>query len=359
VKTKRPRKNTKSIVPEKRTVAVSTSSLSIMSPSNPSINPRTTFFDSPPTLSAPLHLPPKSPSSSLHVKEFLPLTSLAINSTKPKRRKSKSKKESSKSSSSSIKPNPIETNRSLEDPSPDHFLNLASDAEHDLSSLSNFGPIYMEQSQLQRVVSLQRHQQQATSTHHHRKAKSWDASDSSSSPVWDGDGSSKTCLNLGGVFRRNSKSKIMCADVASVGQASDTLVARSGISISGRELHETAKAMMNAGDYETAVGMFDAIQRAQMDRFGESHPSVGAAMHNVGVVRLRMGQPHEAEYILQRAVNIRRQALGYDHLDLAVSTVVVVVFASKQSLLSRIYSHLLLLSFPQHEYDDDSNRSPS
>lgn len=111
----------------------------------------------------------------------------------------------------------------------------------------------------------------------------------------------------------------MCADVASVSNASDTAVPIKGQRISGRELHETAKTVLNNGDLEQAVVMFEAIQKAQTDRFGEFHPSVGAAMHNVGVVRLRMGQHESAEDLLSRAVEIRRAVLTEDHLDLAVS----------------------------------------
>jgi tetratricopeptide (TPR) repeat protein len=111
----------------------------------------------------------------------------------------------------------------------------------------------------------------------------------------------------------------MCADVASVSNASDTAVRIKGQRISGRELHETAKTVLNNGDLEQAVVMFEAIQKAQLRRFGECHPSVGAALHNVGVVRLRMGQHERAEEILLRAVEIRR-VLPDDQLDLAVSS---------------------------------------
>jgi tetratricopeptide (TPR) repeat protein len=119
------------------------------------------------------------------------------------------------------------------------------------------------------------------------------------------------------MFRRQ---KVMCADVASVSNASDTAVPIKGQRISGRELHETAKTVLNNGDLKQAVAMFEAIQKAQLERFGECHPSVGAAMHNVGVVRLRMGQHERAEELLLRAVEIRREVLTDDHLDLAVSS---------------------------------------
>jgi len=115
----------------------------------------------------------------------------------------------------------------------------------------------------------------------------------------------------------------MSADVASVGNASDTtvviMIGEFDGRISGRDLHEKAKRVLNAGQYEDAILMFEAIQKAQVGRFGEAHPSVGAAMHNVAVVRLRMGQAAMAERLFEDAVAIRRTVLGDDHLDLAVS----------------------------------------
>jgi len=134
----------------------------------------------------------------------------------------------------------------------------------------------------------------------------------------------KSCLAVPRVLRRQ---RVMVADVASVGNASDTLVSifetKNGNGhgrITGRELHETAKGAMNEGDYEEALQMFEAILQAQLARFGgEEHSSVGAALHNVGVVQLRIGEPLKAEDAFLRALSIRRNVLEADHLDLAVS----------------------------------------
>ena len=73
--------------------------------------------------------------------------------------------------------------------------------------------------------------------------------------------------------------KISAVDVASVGNASDTLIS----GVSGRDLHERAKAAFNRADYKAALPLFEAILAAQVRRFSALHPSVGAAMHNVGV----------------------------------------------------------------------------
>jgi len=151
----------------------------------------------------------------------------------------------------------------------------------------------------------------------HRRSNSWSSNmfDGWEEKDENGDGPpSKTCMP--NIFKRSAKKKIPCADVASVGNASDTILETGA---SGREMHEAAKVALNAGDFVTARNMFMAIQRAQLDRFGQDHPSVGAAMHNVGVVQLRMGHHQDAERTLQRAVSVRRGVFGSSHLDVAAT----------------------------------------
>lgn len=71
--------------------------------------------------------------------------------------------------------------------------------------------------------------------------------------------------------------------MASVGNASDTGIQwNQSVSTTGRELHESAKMALNAGKYENALELFEAILEAQVKRFGACHASVAAAMHNVG-----------------------------------------------------------------------------
>jgi tetratricopeptide (TPR) repeat protein len=172
----------------------------------------------------------------------------------------------------------------------------------------------------------------------------------------------------GNFFWRNKGSrKVSCADVASVGNASDTPCDLYTVSsnsstaavshrnnnnnhnsnhnssnnnnhsssnnhsnssssnnhntvrVSGRDLHEAAKCSLNAADYHKALPQFQAILAAQVERFGTLHPSVGAAMHNVGVCRQRMKEYEEAEDLFCQAIQIRRQTLGPDHLEVAAS----------------------------------------
>lgn len=73
----------------------------------------------------------------------------------------------------------------------------------------------------------------------------------------------------------------------------------------------------NEGDYSRALPLFEAILSAQVRRFSALHPSVGAAMHNVGVCRMRLGQHALAENLFREAVQIRRQTAN--QLDVAAS----------------------------------------
>jgi tetratricopeptide (TPR) repeat protein len=75
----------------------------------------------------------------------------------------------------------------------------------------------------------------------------------------------------------------------------------------------------NEGDYTQALPLFEAILSAQVRRFSPLHASVGAAMHNVGVCRLRLGQNILAENLFHEAVQIRQKTLGPDHLEVASS----------------------------------------
>ena len=90
----------------------------------------------------------------------------------------------------------------------------------------------------------------------------------------------------------------MYADVASGSNASDTMVPIERGSFSGREIHKSAKVALNAGKYAEAISVFEAIQAAQVQSFSYSHPSVGSAMHNVGIVWLWMEHYEEAEAVL-------------------------------------------------------------
>ncbi|GKY95711.1 hypothetical protein MPSEU_000531900 [Mayamaea pseudoterrestris] len=141
---------------------------------------------------------------------------------------------------------------------------------------------------------------------------------------------------------KRSQPKIAAWDVASVGNASDTMVpvavknanekqthfsppqpakeaATSCHYSSGRDLHESAKLLLNQGHYDQALQAFQAILCAQTARFGVMHASVGAATHNVGVCHLRRLDYKQAEVSLERAVAVRQETLGCEHLEVAAS----------------------------------------
>lgn len=129
----------------------------------------------------------------------------------------------------------------------------------------------------------------------------------------------KTCMPGGFFWRSKASRKVMSQDVASVA-ASDTMISVcSKMRMSGRDLHEAAKASLNAGEYKKSLNFFESLQEAQIKRFGKMHPSVGAAIHNVAVVHLRMGNHEKAEELFAEAVAIRKETLGNDQLEVAAS----------------------------------------
>ncbi|KAL7564564.1 hypothetical protein ACA910_013963 [Epithemia clementina (nom. ined.)] len=124
--------------------------------------------------------------------------------------------------------------------------------------------------------------------------------------------------------RGGNTKKVPSTDVASVGNASDTGIPwsnRHGMSTTttGRALHEKAKLALNAGNYDTALELFQAILHAQRKRFGKCHASVAAAMHNVGVCLQRMDQHRDAENLLAEAVQVREKTMGRNHVEVAAS----------------------------------------
>lgn len=130
----------------------------------------------------------------------------------------------------------------------------------------------------------------------------------------------KTCMPGGFFWRSKASRKVMSQDIASVGGASETMISVcSKMRMSGRDLHEAAKASLNAGEYAKSLSFFESLKEAQVKRFGQVHPSVGAAIHNVAVVHLRMGNHEKAEKLFAEAVAIRKETLGSDQLEVAAS----------------------------------------
>lgn len=88
--------------------------------------------------------------------------------------------------------------------------------------------------------------------------------------------------------------------------------------VEGKEMHERAKQHLEMGELEEALSLFHQILKAKRSKYGSrAHQSVGAALHNVAAVHLRMNQYRRALIVSTEALYIRRKALGSDHLDVA------------------------------------------
>ena len=102
------------------------------------------------------------------------------------------------------------------------------------------------------------------------------------------------------------------------------------MAVSTSELHENEKIIYIAnywtfsfqnGKYAKAIKTFEGILSELLDRYGESHHRVGAALHNVAVANLRAGLLNDARDAIEEAVRIRKATLGEQHSKVAVSTV--------------------------------------
>jgi len=58
-------------------------------------------------------------------------------------------------------------------------------------------------------------------------------------------------------------------------------------------------------------------------KYGELHRTIGATLHNIGIVFLRSQKYEEALESFARAVRVRRGSIGRDHADVAISLVKV------------------------------------
>jgi tetratricopeptide (TPR) repeat protein len=76
---------------------------------------------------------------------------------------------------------------------------------------------------------------------------------------------------------------------------------------------------MQNGKYAKAIKSFESILSALLERFGEEHERVGAALHNVAVANLRAGLLEDARDAIEEAVRIRKLTVGEDHPKVAVS----------------------------------------
>jgi len=104
--------------------------------------------------------------------------------------------------------------------------------------------------------------------------------------------------------------------------------------------------------------MFEGILGDLLDRYGEEHHRIGAALHNVAVANLRAGRLNDALDAIEQAVRIRQLTLGDRHFKVAVSgpSPVAISFPSKTKNSRRAYSQdsvvehgIILLSLEKHD----------
>jgi tetratricopeptide (TPR) repeat protein len=90
-----------------------------------------------------------------------------------------------------------------------------------------------------------------------------------------------------------------------------------------RTIHGAASNFFKRGRYREALHLLEIVVETQQSRHGPIHQDVGSAVHNVGIVQLRLGENHKALQAFEEAVRVRKGALGRDHPHVAVSLVKV------------------------------------
>jgi tetratricopeptide (TPR) repeat protein len=73
--------------------------------------------------------------------------------------------------------------------------------------------------------------------------------------------------------------------------------------------------------FEKALKKFESILASILERFGETHHRVGAALHNVGIANLRAGKLADAMDAIEEAIRIRKASLGQDDATVTVSCI--------------------------------------
>jgi len=90
-----------------------------------------------------------------------------------------------------------------------------------------------------------------------------------------------------------------------------------------RTIHAGASNFFKRGRYNEALHLLELVVETQRNRNGSMHEDVGSALHNVGIVELRLGEKNKALQAFEEAVRVRQSALGHYHPHVAVSLVKV------------------------------------
>lgn len=90
-----------------------------------------------------------------------------------------------------------------------------------------------------------------------------------------------------------------------------------------KSIHASAVNFFKRGRYGEALHLLQIIVEVQRNKNGPVHEDVGAALHNVGIAELRLGENYKALQAFEEAVRVRKGSLGRDHPQVAVSLVKV------------------------------------
>jgi tetratricopeptide (TPR) repeat protein len=90
-----------------------------------------------------------------------------------------------------------------------------------------------------------------------------------------------------------------------------------------KSIHASAVNFFKRGRYSEALHLLQIIVEVQRKKNGPVHEDVGAALHNVGIAELRLGENYKALQAFEEAVRVRKGSLGRDHPQVAVSLVKV------------------------------------
>ena len=90
-----------------------------------------------------------------------------------------------------------------------------------------------------------------------------------------------------------------------------------------RTIHAAAVHFFRRGRNIEALHLLEIVLDTQRKRNGLIHEDVGAALHNVGIIELKLGKHDKALEAFEEAVRVRKSSLGHDHPHVAVSLVKV------------------------------------
>jgi len=86
-----------------------------------------------------------------------------------------------------------------------------------------------------------------------------------------------------------------------------------------KSVHDVVMIPLQARRFESAISLFEKLQRGLVDDDEKYSHLVASTTHNIGMIQLCQGKYREALISFQKAVKIRKECLPDDHPDIAVS----------------------------------------